>query len=299
YMHYGVIDRDNRLVHYVPVELPGPRWPHDMGITPNYTILHDTSMFFDPEALKQGVRRAAFHRDVPTRFGVIPRRGDPDSIRWFEATPCHIMHLANCYEDGDEIVMDGCIMPEPKVHPVGSAKSKDIYARILAKLDKHQNHTLMHRWRFNLRTGRTTEQYLDDEITEFPICSNDYVGRPYRYSYNVLYKPGDWLFSGLKRFDVVAGSTQRLEFGEGRYGSEPHVARRTGATREDDGYLITLVADVNADRSEVLVLDASDISRPPLATIILPERIAIGTHACWVEGDRIHGEHRDPAALAG
>ncbi|MGQ3227071.1 MAG: hypothetical protein ACT6UU_24400, partial [Hydrogenophaga sp.] len=25
---------------------------------------------------------------------------------------CHILHLSNCYEDGDEIVMDGCIMPE-------------------------------------------------------------------------------------------------------------------------------------------------------------------------------------------
>ena len=41
YMHYGVIDRDNRLVHYAPIELPGPRWPHDMGITERYTVLHD------------------------------------------------------------------------------------------------------------------------------------------------------------------------------------------------------------------------------------------------------------------
>ena len=35
----------------------------------------------------------------------------------------------------------------------------------------------MHRWRFNLKTGQTTEQYLDDEVTEFPAVSNDYVGR--------------------------------------------------------------------------------------------------------------------------
>ena len=32
----------------------------------------------------------------------------------------------------------------------------------------------------------------------------------------------------------------------------------------------------------------------PLARIILPHRISAGTHACWVEGDRIHGENRDP-----
>ena len=65
----------------------------------------------------------------------------------------------------------------------------------------------------------------DDEITEFPVCSNDYVGRPYRYSYNVLYKKGDWLFSGLKRYDMQTGKMARYEYGEGRYGSEPQVAR--------------------------------------------------------------------------
>ena len=46
------------------------------------------------------------------------------------------------------------------------------------------------------------------------------------------------------------------------------------------------------NRSEVVVLDAADITRGPLAQIILPERMSVGTHACWVEGDRIHGENR-------
>src|SRR6187549_2132156 len=30
FMHYGVVDRDGRLTHYIPVPLPGPRLPHDM-----------------------------------------------------------------------------------------------------------------------------------------------------------------------------------------------------------------------------------------------------------------------------
>lgn len=293
FMNYGIIDRNNQLVHYVPIELPGARWPHDMGITKNYTILHDTPHFFDPEALKRGQRRMGFYPEMPARFGIVPRHGDNSQVRWFEAKACHILHLANCYEDGDEIVMDGCIMPNPKLHPVGVADSTDIYARIKARLDKHNNPTIMHRWRFNLKTGQTTEQYLDDEITEFPIVSNDYVGRPYRYSYNVLYQPGEWLFCGVKRFDLLTGKTQRYEYGPGRFGSEPQIARRLGATAEDDGYITVFVTDMNLNRSECLVLDASDISQGPLATIILPERISVGTHACWVEGDRIHGENRD------
>ena len=65
---------------------------------------------------------------------------------------------------------------------------------------------------------------------------------------------------------------------------------------EDDGYLLVYVTDMVQDRSEALVFDATDIARGPLATVILPERISVGVHACWVEGDRIHGEHRDSRA---
>ena len=35
YLHYGVVSADRRLTHYVPVELPGARLPHDMAFTPN------------------------------------------------------------------------------------------------------------------------------------------------------------------------------------------------------------------------------------------------------------------------
>ncbi|MEO7242360.1 MAG: carotenoid oxygenase family protein [Variovorax sp.] len=297
HMHYGVIDRHNQLVHYTPIELPGARWPHDLGITKNFTILHDLPFFFDPELLKRGERKLAFHRDVPARFGIVPRYGDSSSIRWFEGTPCYILHLANCYEDGDEVVMDGCVMLNPHKPNVGSGNEggrQAAYEKIRAHLDKHNNPTLMYRWRFNMKTGQTHEEQLDDEITEFPIVSNDYVGRPYRYSYNVLYEKGEWLFRGLKRYDLQTQSTQRLEYGPGRFGSEPQVARRIGAVAEDDGYVITYVNDMLQKRTECVILDASDIGRGPLAQIVLPHRISAGTHACWIEGDRIHGEARDP-----
>lgn len=288
YMHYGVVGPDNRLKHYVPIELPGARWPHDIGITQNYTILHDLPLYFDPEGLRKGVHKLTFNRDLPARFGVIPRHGEPSEIRWFEASPCYILHLTNAFEDGDEVVMDGCIMPDFKMIPVGA--TDNIYDRIRANLDKHNNKTLMHRWRFNLKTGATTEEYIDDEVTEFPVCANAVVGRPYRYSYNILYKPGDWLFAGLKRYDLKTGATQRYEYGEGRYGSEPQIALRPDAVEDDDGYLVTMVTDMIEDCSEVLVFDASELHRGPLCTITLPERMSVGTHACWVDGDRIDRE---------
>lgn len=299
YMNYGVIDRNNQLVHYVPIELAGPRWPHDIGITENYSILHDLPFFFDPAALARGERKLEFHRELPARFGIIPRHGDSSQIRWFEGSSCHILHLTNCYEKGDEIIMDGCIMRNPQKPRVGetSGDVHAVYAKIRKHLAKHSNPTNMYRWRFNLKTGQTHEEAIDDEITEFPACSNDYVGRPYRYSYNGIYEEGEWLLKGIKRFDMDGGHTQRHEYGAGRYGSEPQIARRIGAKAEDDGYVLSFVTDLIADRSECLILDASDIAAGPIAQIILPQRIPVGTHACWVEGDRINGENRDPSYL--
>src|SRR5699024_6022645 len=64
YMNYGIINKKNELVHYVPIELPGPRWPHDMGMTQNYSILHDLPFFFDEEAWKKGQKKLEFQPEV-------------------------------------------------------------------------------------------------------------------------------------------------------------------------------------------------------------------------------------------
>ena len=95
-MTYGVCDRDGKLVHQVPIDLPGVRASHDITITQNYSILHDFPFFQDPELLQEhGFRVARFHRDIPSRFGVIPRRGGTDDVRWFEFEPGYVLHMVN------------------------------------------------------------------------------------------------------------------------------------------------------------------------------------------------------------
>src|SRR5699024_6609467 len=242
YMNYGIINKKNELVHYVPIELPGPRWPHDMGMTQNYSILHDLPFFFDEEAWKKGQKKLEFQPEVPSRFGVIPRYGDNSNIRWFEATPCHILHVANCFEEGNEVVMDACISLNPRKPAVGH-QGLDRYQKITEHLDKHNTQTHMYRWRFNMITGETKEEEIDDEVTEFPVVSNKVLGYQYRYSYNTLFEKGAWAFVGLKKYDLWAGTAKRFEYGEGRYGDEPQIALRENPKDEDDGYIITMVAD--------------------------------------------------------
>ena len=279
YMNYGVVSADNQLVHYEPIELPGARWPHDLGMTEHYCILHDLPMFFDQAGLARGQHRLKFHRDVPARFGIIPRLGTSRDVRWFEGQPCYILHLANSYEQGDEVVMVGCIQTNPV--PDLTGLPKEGYARMMKLLDMHEQQTRMHRWRFNLKTGQTLEEDLDDEVTEFPMVSGRHKGRANRYVYNATMVPGFWHLDGLKKYDLHTGRTQSWRAPEGVYVSETPFAPRQGAVDEDDGYLVTYAVDTRQRRSECLVFDARDITPGPVCRVVLPGYIPLGAHAYW------------------
>jgi len=47
---------------------------------------------------------------------------------------------------------------------------------------------------------------------------------------------------GFIKYDLLTGGSQTHEFGSGRYGARS-IVPRTGATAEDDGWLLTFVHD--------------------------------------------------------
>jgi carotenoid cleavage dioxygenase-like enzyme len=286
YLHYGVVDSSDSLVHYVDVPLPGPRLPHDMAFTENYAILNDCPMFWDADLMAKGVHVPRFHRDMPLRLGVIPRRGGSDEVLWFEAEPTYVLHWVNAYEEGDEIVLDGFFQHDPMPADNGQPGSIQRIFRFLA-LDRLQ--TRLHRWRLNLATGACKEEQLTDSITEFGMINSGVGGRRHRYTYAATGKPSWFLFDGLVKHDLVAGTEERFSFGDGVYGSETAVAPRVGSTSEDDAYLVTLTTDMANDRSECLVFDAQRVSDGPVARIRLPERVSSGTHSTWAPGSSLPG----------
>jgi carotenoid cleavage dioxygenase-like enzyme len=287
YMHFGVVDENNDLAHYVDVPLPGPRLPHDMAFTENYVILNDFPLFWDPALLEHDVHLPRFYPDLPSRFAVLPRRGGPGDIRWFEADPTFVLHFTNAYEDGDVIVLDGFYEGEPQPLDTGGSKWDKLF-RFLA-LDRLQ--ARLHRWRFNMVTGEVTEEQLSESITEFGTINPDYAAGHYRYTYAATGKPGWFLFDGLVKHDLRTGGEQHHRFPSGVYGSEAALAPRPDPTGEDDGYLITLTTDLDADASYCVIFDAARFSDGPVCKLALPERVSSGTHATWAAGAQLRRWH--------
>ena len=280
YMHYGVVSPDNRLLHYVPVPLPAPRLPHDMAFTEHYSILCDFPLYWPEQMIAQDFYVPVYNPQLPARFAVIPRYGNSDEIRWFEARSTYVLHFTNAWEDGDEIVLDGYFQNDPAPPPLASMPEK--HGVMGSNVDLYSLKTHLHRWRFNLVTGETREETLyNDTIVEFGVINQNYAARRNRYTYSVTSKPGWFLFTGILKHDLDTGSTTRFDFGEERYGSEAPFIPRENASAEDDGYLVSFITDMKKDRSECVLIDARDIEKGPVCRIILPHRICSGTHAVW------------------
>ena len=282
FLRYGVVDATGQLAHLVPVELPGPRLPHDMAITERFAILMDLPVTFTPEALVQRRWSVGFFPEMPSRFAIIPRRGDPHQVRWFEASPCYIYHVVNAWEEGDEVVLVACRVADP-LPPIDPADG--MWARMMANL---RITAQLYRWRFNLVTGATREELIDDRNSEFPSIASPWRARRSRWSYNVTFaKVPTVRFDGLVKYDTDTGASSGYSFGPGRYGSESPFAPRAGATAEDDGYLLSFVHDEREQVSELVILHAQHLAGGPIARVRLPQRIPAGFHATWVDGAQL------------
>lgn len=278
YMHYGVVDRHGQLVTYTPIPLPGPRLPHDMCFSENWSILNDLPVFWDQELLKRDIHAVRLHEGLPSRFALIPRHGGVDDIRWFDAAPTYILHFLNAYEDGDEVVMDGYFQENPIPAPLSDMGE---HGHLMGYLDEHSFRPKLHRWRFNLATGETREAHLDDRILEFGMFNQAYAGRPYRYAYSTTTRPGWFLFNGFVKHDLETGENWAFRLEDGRYASEAPFVPRLDAVDEDDGYLVSFITDENEGTSECILIDCKRFDEGPVCRIALPHKISSGTHSCW------------------
>jgi carotenoid cleavage dioxygenase-like enzyme len=283
YLTYGVVSADGQVTHHAPIDLPGPRLQHDIAITEHFSILFDMSMMFDPALLLRGQARLAFFPDKPTRFGIVPRFGTSDDVRWFEGSPCFMYHTINAWEDGDEVILIGCKIDTPFVDDSQEGSLDGQAADRWPAIGLLRIAPRLHRWRFNLRTGNLTEERLDDRPTEFPRMNDGWLGTPSRYSYNGRVAARDVLeFDGLVKYDVTTGASVPRDYPRGCSGGEVSFVPRAGATAEDDGYLITFVTEEASGTAQLHVLDAQNIAAEPIARVCIPQRVPTGYHTRWV-----------------
>lgn len=272
YLTYHRLSPAGELVESREVEVPGPTMMHDFAITENHVVWLDLPVVFDLDLAMAEDRGMPFRWDdaYGARLGVMPRSGD-GPVRWFDVDPCYVFHVGNAHEDAaGRIVLDGArYLPEEftalwgvtggAADPVGTTLNVE--------------NARLHRWILDPSTGKAVEHRVDDRRTEFPTHNASRTGREHRYLYTVV-------SGAIVKYDLRAGSSSALELGTGMAAGEAVFVPAEAARAEDDGWLLSIVSDRAGAGSELLVLNAADLSRA--ACVRLPRRVPAGFHGSWI-----------------
>ena len=246
---------------------------HDCALTARYVLVFDLPVTFSMKALLGGLRFPyRWNREHRARVGLLPRGGTADGIIWCEIDPVYLFHVANAYDRADgAVVVDVC-----PYETMFDGDTKGPNGKSLG----------LERWIIDPAARRVERATLDPTPQEFPRPDERFFGQPYRYAWSVALPTSEaaelLVPTSLIAHDLVTGTRAERDFGPGRLPGEFVFVPRSADAPEGDGWLMGLVIDVAADTTDLVILDAGDITAPAVATVHLPHRIPPGFHGNWI-----------------
>jgi carotenoid cleavage dioxygenase-like enzyme len=257
FLTYHRADRDGNLTVSRPIEVPAGTMMHDFHLTGRYVVFMDLPVVYRPDAPGMPYR---WSDEYGARLGVL-RRDDPyGPVRWLEIDPCYVFHTLNAYDTGDSIVAHVVRYPH------------------LFRGDDRPDGALW-RWTIDLAAGRVREEPVDDRTCEFPRIDDRLAGADAGHGHVTAARdPG--APSALIRYDLHRGTSVTHEFGPGRVPDEAAFVPRADGP---GGWLMTYVFDAGTGRSDLVLLDADDLTADPVATVHLPARVPFGFHGNWID----------------
>ena len=276
HIQYVVVGPDGRVSKTLDIPLPGMVMVHDMSLTRRYAVVYDLPVTVDFGLVEAGRFPFRWNPAYTPRIGLLPRSDtDASDIIWCELDPCYAYHPMNAYdaEDGT-VVIDICrydrMFDRDILGPAGDCLPS------------------LYRWTVDPVRRTVRQQQLDDRAMEFPRVASSVSTLPHRFGYGAGleagFAPGD-----VYKHDLQRGSVAVHALGAGRGSAEPDFVPREHPRSEDDGWLMSYVYDATTDRSELVILDSRDMSIPPVARVLLPQRVPFGFHGNWIS------DHDQPA----
>ena len=274
YLYYHRVSKQGELVQTEAIEIPRPVMMHDWNITRNYVVFMDLPIVSDMDLAVSTGSPFGFKPECGARLGVMPRDGNNSDVRWFDIDPCFVFHSFNSFEEGNKIILYVSRQQEAMV-----GGFKDIYGgeKTVARL---------WRWIIDLENGMVSEEQLDDGACDFPRVNDNRIGLHTEYGYCMQIKTdvesltfGETLF----KYHLESGKRTDHHLGSNVAGGEPVFAPKPGSTKEDQGWILSLVHDRNTRKSKLVIVDAEAFDQEPVAEVMIPQRVPYGAHGSWIQ----------------
>ncbi len=276
HMAFHVADKDGNLIRSETFKAPYAAMVHDFMITKEHVIFPIMPLTGSMERAMSGAPVYAWEPDKGVHIGIMPRNGSVEDLRWFKGDPAYVFHPMNAHTDGDIVTCDVCEFEQAPLFPLPDGTPGD---------PKKATPRLT-RWTFDL--SRNTDDYqwerLNDIACEFPRLDERFIGSKYRYGYvacdtDAEFKIGG--FNGIGRIDHQTGQLDVYDVGEGRATNEPIFVPKSEHSAEGEGFLLANIYDSARQASQLIILDAENVTDGPLATAYLDHRIPFGFHGNW------------------
>jgi carotenoid cleavage dioxygenase len=139
---------------------------------------------------------------------------------------------------------------------------------------------------------------LTGMMGEFPRIDDRRTGLPYRYGWLLVIDPtkpveikggsaAGMIMNTLGLIDHETGSEQKYWCGPVSSLQEPCFIPRGPDAAEGDGWIVQVCNRLEEHRSDLLLFDALDIEKGPIAEIRIPIRLRFGLHGNWATADEI------------
>lgn len=292
---YYEVNPAGELIREVWFKVPYYCMMHDFGITEDYLVLHIVPSIGSWERLEQGKSHFGFDTTMPVYLGIIPRRDGVQSedIRWFKRDNCFASHVMNAYQEGTKVHFD---TPEAKNNMFPFFP--DVHGAPFNGME-----AMSHLTRWTVDMASNSDEFesvtqLTQTAGEFPRIDDRFAGQPYRHGWmlemdyrrSVELKGGSaggLLMNCLFHIDHQTGAEQHWWCGPVSSLQEPCFIPRSKDAAEGDGWIVQVCNRLDENTSDLLVFDALDIAKGPIATIHIPIRLRFGLHGNFASAEEI------------
>jgi carotenoid cleavage dioxygenase len=294
-----VADKDGRLVREEWLKAPYAALMHDFQVSRDYVIFPVFPSTSDVERMRRGGAHFAWDPNKETFIGVMPRAGTAKDIRWFRGPGCFSSHTLNAFNEGTKVHID-LFVGKKNYYPfmedlegnrlVLGPDDGPRLTRITCDMASNDD-------RFEAR------RLLPDNIQgEMPRIDDRFGMRSYRYGYVPISLVGSSTMARpvrnhVARVDVETGEVRMHFLGTTANPQEPVFVPRQGSTQEGDGYVLTVVNRTDSPTTDLVILSAAEIEKPPLATIKVPYVLKFAFHGSWVAEETDNAWPRRPRSL--
>ena len=264
---------------------------HDFAITEDYAVFHVVPSIGSWDRLRQGLPHFGFDTTLPVYLGVVPRRKTVTTrdIRWFKRDNCFASHVLNAFQEGSKIHFD-----------TAEAKNNmfpffpDVHG---APFNGMEALSYLSRWTVDMNDP--SEQFssvkrLTQTVAEFPRIDDRFAGLRHRHGWLLemdMRRPVElrggsaagMLMNCLFHKDLLTGEEQHWWCGPVSSLQEACFIPRSKSAPEGDGWIVQICNRLEEHRSDLLLFNALEISKGPIATINIPIRMRFGLHGNWAE----------------